>query len=375
MGRAFGSVFLVDSEIRLKPLLPGSICFEILDRMTPTNLNSVSLKNFFKEQAIPGRCETAVRVAMARIVIADYPLIRKDFPQIKNCSSAEIDQFLLDQCAFISEAQTKQTQVNTKIQTTPEKKQVFRARDSGRGFCIPVGQKFIDAKGVGARAPQKRDHQNGLATLGEVLREFLFQKMVEEILFHSRTGYKTVESYAVIHFDFRVKEHKFSGPAGALLRKFHTPSSRPGTLMDKYKTMEIERVLRTYGVTSAGAYRNKFAYDKMNIQETLDHRIKDFGAFLVVDKLTRPVNFYHEAPVMIFDPKDANFPQPLKRLQIPNKVWGLSVDGLGTVRQDWPWVKSAEIAESFAGGRCSRQEVQRFYDHFLKPVQKKLRKK
>jgi hypothetical protein len=41
------------------------------------------------------KTEMVVPVATARVILADYELIRKDFPEIKNLSNEQIDQWLI----------------------------------------------------------------------------------------------------------------------------------------------------------------------------------------------------------------------------------------------------------------------------------------
>ena len=43
----------------------------------------------------------------ARVLAADYDLLRLDFPQLENLSVTEIDTWLLKNAAYISEGQTK----------------------------------------------------------------------------------------------------------------------------------------------------------------------------------------------------------------------------------------------------------------------------
>ncbi len=46
-----------------------------------------------------------VRVSTASVVVANYPLIREDFPFLKEKSEEEIDQWLIEEAGYIAVAQ------------------------------------------------------------------------------------------------------------------------------------------------------------------------------------------------------------------------------------------------------------------------------
>ena len=45
------------------------------------------------------------KLKQAKVILADYDLLKKDFPELGDLDSSQIDQWLLDNCAYISEGQ------------------------------------------------------------------------------------------------------------------------------------------------------------------------------------------------------------------------------------------------------------------------------
>jgi len=41
------------------------------------------------------------------VTLADYGLLKEDFPELKDMENEQIDEWLLNNCAFISEGQVK----------------------------------------------------------------------------------------------------------------------------------------------------------------------------------------------------------------------------------------------------------------------------
>ena len=158
------------------------------------------------------RAEEVVRVKNAEIVLVDYDLVRKDFPSMAHKSNDEIDRWILDQVAYISRPQAAQSIVNTPIETADEVRQAWRPPEYGRALVYDMidpdsGEKvgLMDAKGVGSLNPGQRDHGNGIATLGEAIREYLYEGMMRNVLNDADVPNQIVGSYAVIDAGFDLK--------------------------------------------------------------------------------------------------------------------------------------------------------------------------
>ena len=70
--------------------------------------------------------EKVAKLSNARIVLADYDLIRRDFPHIRDLTNQQIDEWILNEVAYVSLPQSAQTSVNTKIPISLETR--FAAR-------------------------------------------------------------------------------------------------------------------------------------------------------------------------------------------------------------------------------------------------------
>ena len=240
--------------------------------------------------------EVVLQVPGARVAIADYDLIRQDFPHLRNdavershpelrgmagaardrAHRAILDRWLTSQGGVISRQQAGQCLANTPIAAGPEEATAFRPAGYGRALVLPalegpgrpdasrtagrpVG--LLDVKGAGVRpgvTPGTGTHSNGLLMLGEALREFVFRGLIEEVFVHARAAYRTVPCYAVLALDFDVKRADGArAPAGLLLRRPHRrPIHRWGFKefgsVEARVELEVELLLRRYGVTSAG---------------------------------------------------------------------------------------------------------------------------
>jgi hypothetical protein len=233
--------------------------------------------------------EEVSRLATARVVFADYALLRRDFPQL--CDSrlvaarpelrkvdaarrAEavqrlIDAWLVENAGFISAVQAGQTVVNSPIQTTGESLSAFRPPRYGRAAIRPVGgvagspgDGLLDVKGIGVASgavPHHRDHGSGLLPLAEALEEFAFQRLIEKIFCHAGTQFHALPVYAILDLGFDLTlepEARTAFPAGALVRSAHRrwPGGKelPNQGSAEHQVLtEIELLLRHYGVTSA----------------------------------------------------------------------------------------------------------------------------
>lgn len=148
--------------------------------------------------------ESFNRLESARVVYANYALIKRDFPALKDLAESEIDKWLIKNAGFISKPNSKNQNANTKIAIEAgEETTGYRPPRYGRAAIFEAsyeGEKvgLIDTKGIGhflnARTGPKAD---GLATLGELLREVLFEKLMSLVLKDSGMNRNVVGSYAI----------------------------------------------------------------------------------------------------------------------------------------------------------------------------------
>ncbi len=287
------------------------------------------------------------RIEGAKIVYANYDLIRRDFPDLAGSSADEIDRWLIETGALMSAPNAKKQVANTKVPVSPGEKvpgqrpprygraAVFEARIQGE----KVG--LIDAKGVGhflnATVGPKAD---GLATLGELLREVLFEKFMAMLLKDAELDRGVVGSYAIIDPGFQVKfANGATKPAGILLRQAHDRQTDHGFIAHPQERMDLSEVFRRYGIITHN-----------NVQGTKAGDLFDFGHYYVESGEGDPA------------------------LGARGGMWGYNpeyLSGLDEVDQfspsiiDGPSEASNDLAERLARGEAGRGDVEAFYRSFF----------
>jgi hypothetical protein len=180
------------------------------------------------------------------------------------------EDWLLAHAGVISVTQAKQTNVNTPIHVEGALREVWRPTRYGRGLVVPVGtsggsdgeqaEGLFDLKGAGVAKgsePSLKYHSSGLCSLGELLREFLFQSLLDEIFRRASPSFWTVPVYGIIDLGFDA--YGSSGermPAGLLVRRAHRRRAGGMELpmrfsVEEQTQVEIELLLRHYGLTSS----------------------------------------------------------------------------------------------------------------------------
>lgn len=288
-------------------------------------------------------------LSQARVALADYSLLRRDFPALAHMTEDAIDQWLLKQAGYISLPQTQQRQVNTTIPNETTTTSGFRPMGYGRALVFevkdPNGDEvigIIDSKGAGSENPAQRQHGNGLATLGECLREFIVENGIREALRNSGAPVSTVGSYAVIDAGFDVI-HQDGGRsrAGLYLRQGH---GRNTSGPYRVNESEMETLLKKYGIYAGG-----------NIQLAANGYVYDFGHYTVLKDL---------------GVEEKRF--PYAQWGHPDNAHTQQGDTWGYSKLDFPWAWSHEAAEAFAQGRASRRDVLQHFKNFIQPLREKL---
>lgn len=334
---------------------------------------------------------TMSRVKSVQVVMADYDLIARDFPaqaklpgESKAAWQSRVDAWLVSETGFILKPQASQETVNTQIPVTDETKSSWRPRGYNRADVIPVAGGLMDSKGTGTENPRQRHHGNGLATLGEMIREYIFEKSVQMIFDDARVSAKTVGSYAVLDYGFDVIHADGSKDrAGLILRQAHQRIPEPGSALPKQASLGVEMLLRRYGLTSSGetyAYRSQpstapeVQFDYTNIQGTNHPRVIeviDFGAYLAVERFQHHIVSHENMDLPVIRPGDQAFRQPDPALRFPLEQWGASGDKQDP-KADKPWVWSHDLARAWAEGRADRSAFDRHLENMLGPLRQRL---
>lgn len=327
------------------------------------------------------KSEKVGRVISARVVLADYDLIRKDFPWLGDWEEWQVDAWVLEQAGYLALTQARQTVTNTTVSIDLSRsKEAYRPRDYGRALVFSAQYEgkmvgLIDAKGAGARKPHLGDHANGLMTLGEAIREFLYEKLVREILKRAEAGVETVGTYGVLDLGFDVKfpESHQTIPAGMVIRQAHRRSSKDSSSLGGKQSLKIERILRRFGVTSAGAYRDE-PVEKINIQGVDGEKAMiDFGTFLTVPEFIKPAKNFDGFRILL-NPKKQDFVQAEPDIRVPWEIWGYGVTGRDDPQWDNPWVWSHDLARALRDGTADRGAANRHWENLMRPVLEKWNK-
>ncbi len=244
--------------------------------------------------------ETVVRVIDARVVYANYDLLKHDFPQLadhvleqefhylislkgiakQNAIQNIIDEWLLRNTAFISQNQAKQSIVNSPIVIGNEETKAYRPPGYRRALVFSIEEndkkllpankrqtvfesRLIDVKGVGVAPgaqPVNAPYSNGINRLGFALYELIIQELLKRVFRHSNTAIQTLPLYAIIDpgFDEQNGRMPFPTPSSLMIRRAHRrpknsvglyPYGSSGQLVQ----LEIEQLLRRYGITSVNS--------------------------------------------------------------------------------------------------------------------------
>jgi len=368
-GRNGNVAMVLATYLSSVPLFAAALSLSLQEAQAYEPIHSAS-------QLVRPVAETLNRVSTARVVLADYGLLRKDFPQLNGLTEAQIDEWILNKTAFQSQPQVRQSRVNTPIAVTPETTHALRPAGYGRAIVFQADEThFIDAKGTGVapgRLPRWGGHGDGLASLGEVTREFLYEKLVQTLFTHSGSGRDTVGHYAVIDWGFDIiHEDHSTSPAGMILRQGHPRLDSSQSLFSATEARAVELNLRPYGITTAGAYRAMQSVDWINVQGTADGAILDFGAYLGVERFERDAaNFGEYLPIL--RPGQIEFIQPRSDIRAPLQHWGTTVSGIADPKLDNPWIWSHELARNYRAGIADRRAFGRHFENLVGTYRRQL---
>jgi hypothetical protein len=228
-------------------------------------------------------------VKTARTVFLDRALLQHDFPRLRDDALTRahpwlrrlpearreeaiqglLARWLEAHAGLTSRPQAAQAVVNSAVRTVRSRSRgnvaAHRPNDYGRALLVRVpGGGLLDIKGTGVapgKIPSFDTHASGLLFLGEALREVAFGEIVDTILGHAGSPCRALPTYGVLDLGFDAymptPAGKLALPAGLLVRRAHRrprfgsglkPPDSPLVPLE----MEIELLLRRYGLTSVG---------------------------------------------------------------------------------------------------------------------------
>jgi hypothetical protein len=239
------------------------------------------------------RSDSCRTLANARVVWADYDLIKRDFANVDFAASLprdvnpphganappvsdrpDIDAWLLRYAAVMSETQLRYTNTSEEIPVFGPARTAYRPPRYGRALVVQLTDTWpdraysdpdrrprglLDVKGCGVapgRVPLPQLHRSGLLGLPTALCELVSQLIMEKVFEYLEVDVRGVGLYAILDLGFRMKrEGGTSVPAGALVRRAHQRPvgniERPGYDTEPHRIkLAIEFMLRRLGVTS-----------------------------------------------------------------------------------------------------------------------------
>eukprot|EP00939_MAST-03C_sp_MAST-3C-sp1_P001827 g1827.t1 len=179
-----------------------------------------------------------VRLKKARVFCADYDLLRRDFPDSVGGMrrDEDIDRWILDNAAFISEGQLGRIRkggdlhdllevenpLATELVDVSVRKSALRQRSGGRAATFFAGDRYafdrktgdlranlLDVKGVGTHknANVKKISHTGLLGMSDALRCLAMQRLIQRIceLEGEQTRWNTVQFYAIVDTGLRFR--------------------------------------------------------------------------------------------------------------------------------------------------------------------------
>lgn len=168
--------------------------------------------------------ETVVRLRNARVIWANFPLLKQDFPELADLSDEEINGWIDYHAGYVSKAQVLLGSVrglNSEIEFTPEDEvTAYRPAGYGRALVFDTGSGLLDGKGAGARDP--KPGTDGLIAVVECIREAFYERYANSLTVSEGLPFSTVGTYAILDLGF--KSLKADLPAGMVLRQAHRRS-------------------------------------------------------------------------------------------------------------------------------------------------------
>ena len=172
------------------------------------------------------------------VLVADYELLKKDFPCLKDFSQKQIDDWMISQAAFISEGQIKRCReggdmyeliedITGKFDESQSKIGV-RMKGGGRACTFIINNEYcwnekgnftadmVEVKGIGTTIlqPEIEKKACGFLSYVDALKEFAYQKLIHHISELENQEWNTVQYYAIIDTGIKYKENEANPATG-----------------------------------------------------------------------------------------------------------------------------------------------------------------
>ena len=246
-----------------------------------------------------------VKINTSRVVLADYTLLKQDFPFLRSMRETEIDAWILERTSWVhAEGMTNIVHnIANHVDIEASKSPPDAARLSAiatRSMTIDVGaqarsrgQFLMESKGSG----KVNDVRDGLSTLHDRVTEFVHDKMINLIMKHAGLKQRTIGHYAVVSYGFRytMLHTGDTYDAAYTLRQISKRSMLPFGILPTHQQVAFELRARQYGWTSIGEDKAKELIDAagdhdcrpIHWQGTVDHDVLDLDTFTALEESFR----------------------------------------------------------------------------------------
>lgn len=283
------------------------------------------------------------------VVILDYDLLKNDFPELQLKSNEQIQEIVLNNIGYIAKTQGDKgiiKRVNDKIHFDSQSVRIGAIRQFGfgRALDVPFFNGYINIKGIGAQIPVRREHKDGLMTLGEALREYTYSQITNMVLAHANINYSVVRSYGVIYPGFNVTwGNGTSDPAGFLLRRAYNRQEEYS-----FKNKDIEDLLSDYNIIMGSNIQNTEKGDIVDLGHvTMGHIQNKSEDETAPNFLEYSIGNFNE--LYGHDPQIKNSEQ-----------WGYS-------KSDYMWNRMHSLARQFQDDK-NQANVYNIIEEYLNPI-------
>lgn len=201
-----------------------------------------------------------------KVEVADYELLRKDFPCLKGRTQATINEWLVEEVGWMRESQlsAEDPLLSPVPKLTGKIKEAWQPPKYGRAVVQECQCGVLDVKGGGTTTPTKDIHGTGYMSVDDALSEYYSGRLISGVLNCSGVVEKPIEAYAVVSLGVKgswwpeaLGKPENEGLA-LLVRRAHV--RHPGSVIPPYG---IELVLRPFGLRlSADLFAIEYGFNE-----------------------------------------------------------------------------------------------------------------
>ncbi|WP_103072550.1 hypothetical protein [Aquimarina sediminis] len=218
--------------------------------------------------------ETMFGVANAKVIFANYEVIKSDFPNQwdritkgVDCEEAAIDKWLVENTAFISNKQAHSSCTNNSISLTGVRCRAWRPSQCNRSAILGQPEMYeedsrflfdVKGNGVSLNEDPKFANTDGFMTLSEAIHEVIIEHLIFASMVHATVDIRPMPAYGVVDLGFSVWSEDDHKPERAvlLLRRATIKHQNQREPFEQEKEsalvfLKTELLFRKYGLSSS----------------------------------------------------------------------------------------------------------------------------